>query len=405
MNGTNLHFDTLLNHITATLQNYKDLNRLSGDSFNVFRILKMETNEVKMHSALLGDLLNPSGSHGQGKIFLDLFIAVCSSKHDNLDTANCSTYVEFNMGKMNEDRTEGGRIDIIIRDRSDKHIIIENKIYAPDQDNQLVRYFKTAKSLELFYLTLDGTLPSPASCIGLKAGEHFYCISYSYHIIKWLENCRKEVAILPILRESLTQYINLVKYLTGQTTNHQMQNKIATIIKDNLEASFTIYNNLNAALDLMVIEFGDQVKAAYADSEFTCSYEINLNQNYSGIWFYKEEWSFVKIGFQFQATNRDMLYGFTKHINELNQPIEIPKTLEEALSKLGNNIKKENSWWPWRQYIEEPYRNWTKLEAWEAIQNGKMLNVIQHHVKILSDIASEEKIATLMSFKHTESHS
>lgn len=38
----------------------------NGDFFNIFSILKMETDEVKTHSAFLAELLNPKGSHGQG---------------------------------------------------------------------------------------------------------------------------------------------------------------------------------------------------------------------------------------------------------------------------------------------------------------------------------------------------
>ena len=35
----------------------------NGDFFNIFSILKMETDEVKTHSAFLAELLNPKGSH------------------------------------------------------------------------------------------------------------------------------------------------------------------------------------------------------------------------------------------------------------------------------------------------------------------------------------------------------
>lgn len=44
-----------------------------------------------------------------------------------------------------------------------KQIIIENKIYAVDQDNQLIRYhnFRKGNTVKLYYLTLDGCEPSP----------------------------------------------------------------------------------------------------------------------------------------------------------------------------------------------------------------------------------------------------
>lgn len=41
-------------------------------------------------------------------------------------------------------------------------------------------------------------------------------ISYEHHIINWLENCIKEVALLPTIRETIFQYLNLIKKLTLQ---------------------------------------------------------------------------------------------------------------------------------------------------------------------------------------------
>jgi len=404
MTYENLRFETLFSQVNTTIENHKEIDCISGDNFNVFRILKMETNEVKMHSALIGDLLNPNGSHGQGKVFLDLFISTCSSKKEQFDTSNCSTHVEYNMGSMNDDRSEGGRIDILIRDQTNKHIIIENKIHASDQENQLFRYYKKAKEVDLFYLTLEGGLPSESSCNGLKADEHFKCISYRQHIIEWLESCRKEVAVLPILRESLSQYINLIKYLTNQTTSHHMQNKLTSIIKENLEASFAVAGNLNNALDQLSKEFGQKVEEAFAHSEFQCNYEVDFNRNYTGIWFYKADWKYFKIGFQFHAKNRDLIYGFTIHGDAKKSPVAIPPALALAIANLPNNIKQENGWWAWRQYVEEPYGNWSKLAAWEAIQNGSMLHMIQHHVKTLSDLVANESIANLLASELIESN-
>jgi len=389
-------FNTLLNQIATTLENHKDLDRLSGESFNIFRILKIQSNEVKMHSALIGDLLNVKGSHGQGKIFLDLFIQQCSNQKDHLDTSSCSIHVEHSMGSMNEDKTEGGRIDLLIRDRADKHIIIENKIYANDQENQLIRYYNKAKDVELFYLTLDGTLPHEKSCGQLEADKHFHCISYRHHIISWLENCRREVVTLPIIRETLSQYINLIKYLTNQTANQQMQKKITAIISDNLEASFTINGNLNATLDHLSEEFGNKVEAAFANTEFECTYDIDFHRNYSGIWLYRKDWKYVKIGFQFQSTNRDMVFGFTAHDDGTDNPVTIPKELKEELAKIGDGIKKDNAWWGYRQSLEQPYGDWTKYEAWEAIESGAMLDLIKDHVALLTQHVAEERLNEMM---------
>jgi hypothetical protein len=75
-------------------------------------------------------------------------------------------------------------------------------------------------------------LPSQTSKGELIEGTHFKCYSYEYHILNWLESCRKEVAIYPIVREAITHYINLVKHLTNQTLNHNMEEELSDLLKN-----------------------------------------------------------------------------------------------------------------------------------------------------------------------------
>jgi hypothetical protein len=64
----------LLSQVGAISKKYEELAKVTGENFNVFRVLKIHSDEVRMHSALLGELLNPQGSHGQNDVFLKLFI-------------------------------------------------------------------------------------------------------------------------------------------------------------------------------------------------------------------------------------------------------------------------------------------------------------------------------------------
>ena len=66
--------ENLLANVSSINKKYEEMARLTGENFNIFRILKIERSEVRMHSALLAELLNPNGSHGCGNIFLELFI-------------------------------------------------------------------------------------------------------------------------------------------------------------------------------------------------------------------------------------------------------------------------------------------------------------------------------------------
>ena len=198
----------LLTQVSAISKKYDEIAEKTGENFNIFKILKMETKEVKTHSAFLAELLNPKGSHGKGDIFLKLFIEVVeegktsrlvkqehipyTKKFDILDfnTSKARTKVEFHIGQTTD--TEGGRIDILIESGNNK-IIIENKIHARDQPFQLVRYKKYGNNAPIFYLTLwQEQEPSTDSKKELKEGEDYKRISYENEILNWLEKCREK---------------------------------------------------------------------------------------------------------------------------------------------------------------------------------------------------------------------
>jgi len=50
------------------------MSRATGEQFNMFRVLGVGHLEVKTHSPILAELLNPKGKHGQGDVFLSLFL-------------------------------------------------------------------------------------------------------------------------------------------------------------------------------------------------------------------------------------------------------------------------------------------------------------------------------------------
>lgn len=367
-------FQNLFVKIESILAQYRKVNELTGENFNVFKILKLESSEVRMYSAFIAELLDPKGSHGQKDVFLKLFIKAFCFKEMDIDTESCRVEIEKHTGFISDDKTEGGRIDIFISDRNNNHIVIENKIYAGDQHNQLVRYHKHSENANLLYLTLEGNQPSANSHGKLEDGIHFKCISYKNHIVEWLENCRKEMAVLPIIRESITQYINLIKYLTNQTQNHFMQEELSEIIRDNLEASLSIVGNIDQALDKVSLEFGEKLERAFTDIGLDCYYDIDLKSRYNGIFISKPEWNYINIGFQFQSYDKDMVYGLCCKKHPVEYPI--PTELKTKLNALPYNIKKNNDWWPWFNQVDEPYRNWHSYDTWKTIIDGRMQQMI-----------------------------
>lgn len=372
---------SLLDQVTALNTHYKKINSLTGENFNIFRILNLESSEVRLHSAFLAALLNPKGSHGQRDTFLKLFIKQFCFKQNAINPATCKVEVEKQTGFISQDHTEGGRIDIIVSDKSGNHIIIENKIYAGDQRNQLKRYYNHSPKADLIYLTLDGKEPNENSYGNLISNTHFKCYSYKSDILHWLEECRKEVAVYPIVRESITQYINLIKHLTNQTLNHNMQQELSQLLKANLEASFMIADNLDNALADALKDFIPELTSMCNGLDLTCKSSIDFNKNYTGIWIGKNEWQYVNIGFQFQSYDKDLIYGFSTKQNPDKLPI--PATLRKQLNTMPNNTHKINGWWPWFRKLEEPYNNWSKYKAWKAITDGTMTDLIKEKVEYL----------------------
>jgi hypothetical protein len=249
----------LLNNVSLITKKYDDLAEYTGENFNLFDAVGIYQDELS-HSAMLGYLLNAKGKHGQKDTFLKLFLEeIKNLQFGDVQTLTLKEFnsekshviVEKHVGKVNHDDAEGGRIDIIINEGKN-NIIIENKIWADDQKQQLLRYYNYDKNAPIIYLTLNGKEPSEFSTDKkVNQNVQFVCVSYEDHIINWLGNCIKEMANKPIIRESLNQYLVLLKQLTKQNTNSKMEDEIIELMlmnKQNIISSKLIFESYNNAI-------------------------------------------------------------------------------------------------------------------------------------------------------------
>jgi hypothetical protein len=220
-------------NVSQIVSKHTALATVTGDNFNVFRILGLESAEVRTHSAFLSELLNAKGSHGQGGLYLRLFTEQFLIK--DFDTVNSASEVEKYISPIAADNKNGGRIDIFIEDKDNRQILIENKIYAADQENQLLRYHRYNPKADLIYLTLDGNAPSEYSTGNALSAENMLCLSYKDHIMSWLRDCQKESVSKPLIRETIAQYIVLLSHLTGRIENQNMSLEIRNFIVGNPE--------------------------------------------------------------------------------------------------------------------------------------------------------------------------
>lgn len=197
----------------------------SSNDFNIFDMLGQNTRELT-HSAFIAQLLNPRGGHGMNTRFLELFIETLNSNsrgygclNFNLEGTEVEIEKDFGVKQGKGVEAIGGRIDIYLKNKRGEVIVIENKIYATDQEDQLQRYRNsTGESSDIFYLTLDGHTPrnTPDSVC-------YRIISYKDEILNWLTKCREESIERQDLYYVISQYMSTVHNLT---TDQEVCNQI-----------------------------------------------------------------------------------------------------------------------------------------------------------------------------------
>lgn len=274
----NRRLDFLLKDIKNVLKQNQELEKLNGEHFNLFMVLDRERDEVKTHSAFISELLKPNGSHGMGNVFLRLFFNMLIQNNYLDDYSDecineTSVEVEKSVGNILDINS---RLDIYISNR-DFQICIENKIYAKDQTKQLERYKnflvrnKSKKHL-LIYLSLFGKEYNQSE---LRKGSEYICLSYKDEILNWLKECLKEAVDYPILRESIKQYIILIKKITHQSMSNKMQEQIQRVILSDIESSEAIKNQYDKAIKNVTKELKAHIvkklNASFVDKKYKVS--------------------------------------------------------------------------------------------------------------------------------------
>ncbi len=173
------------------------------EPFNVFSVLRSESDEVNLHSRFLHALLNYRKPGKETRANLTDFLQRVGIK-------------DFEPSNLEVER-ERYNIDILITNSVGQAVVIENKIRATDRSQQLLRYDQTLKERgycerHLLYLTPFGHAPSPDSVGDLE----YKPISYKYHLRPWLQRCRNRANDQHTLRESVAQYLQLVQKLTKE---------------------------------------------------------------------------------------------------------------------------------------------------------------------------------------------
>ena len=370
--------------ICALGQAQQEERNRKGENYNLFSILSIERYELK-HSALIANLLDPKGSHGCGDAFLRAFFEI-ALKGTAYPFEKCTlphSYTEYYTGPIAGDT--GGRIDILVKS-SHYGLIIENKIYAGDQDKQLTRYDNYgretfgADGYLLVYLTLYGCDASKESTATKSAEEVGYLrLSYAKDILLWLKECVRLADNKPLVRESLNQYIRTIKQLTYQDMNQEDIQKIIDLAVDHPEVVATLSSKRDAIAQGIrekyifdkLKEYADQKGWLYDDSE------SSYNEEEPKIRFRKEGWD-GSIIISADSENKKSNYGWW-----MNLWIGIDSKVTGA-KKLAC-LEKQSPEYPmgW-EYLTTP--NWYSAENFPAMKTSVAEEIISKLDEIIEEL-------------------
>lgn len=208
--------------LNAVYEATEDIKQGEKEPFNVFELCGVWSTEMR-HSAILAYLLNPQSSHKFGTAFLKKFYEQIGLNHFTTEGSHVETELSF----------DNGRMDIVILNNHNQTVVIENKIYAKDQKEQLGRYQKWLKGkgqFALLYLTLDGHEASEKDVDYLR-------ISYRNDILQWLDKCINftQEKKNTFATTTLTQYKELIMVLTKTDITQEEKEKVAECTTANFQ--------------------------------------------------------------------------------------------------------------------------------------------------------------------------
>lgn len=191
----NNFFNGMRYHLDVARQARQSVAAEIADSFSVFDYIRLDENRL---SKIIADLLDPRGSHGQGSMFLKLFLEQLPADRtlplnwkELAEKAN--VFTEF--PAVNKEK-RFRRIDILIQLSPSFGIGIENKPWAKEQADQLADYHialvNRYKESVLIFLSQRGRAPaSIPHWESLQSEGKAATFSYPDEFLVWVMECSR----------------------------------------------------------------------------------------------------------------------------------------------------------------------------------------------------------------------
>lgn len=268
--------------------------RRGNNDFNPYLEMWSATKEVKLHSALLCGFLNPQSNHYQGDVFLEIFLNIIDLKEWFGDTSDARVYKEYIPDSIpeKEKEKETKRIDMYITNDI-RHIIVENKVWARDQKEQIQDYIEAIakeikedsdeeesvayENIAVLYLAPQLNKNDKRNSLGkwqIKENYleddkgnrvRFKAISYDKEILQWIGASQKEVGCITSLNAALSFYKDVVQIITNTKENTMSLAKHLTKDKDNMKYQLEIIWDIFDMKEEICEEYSKAIIEKYKD--------------------------------------------------------------------------------------------------------------------------------------------
>ena len=369
--------EKFLYNLKLIYNKYKVIDSLKSD-FNVFDLIINPYDEVHLHSRMIYSILTERKFQKQ---FLMSFLnSIDVSLPDDVSFSDLK-----NISVEKEKAISNGRVDLFISFKIKNisyNVLIENKLLAGDQPEQMDRYLIYMNSSYpndnnyVCYLTLDGSAPSEDST---KRSDEIKLISYDSEIMNWIEECIKIASREPGVREVLIQYSSLLERLTGKDVDFIMELK-EYLLKDSenfisansmipalndikAELQLRFWTKLEESLDLMFEKFSNinykkmninkelgNLHQFYTESKVNALYKSRSSGCY-GINYSLDATKYIgDVLFRVECNKPDGVYYGLKKLEEKNMD-ENSEEYKIFSEKFRPNKFNTSPWWFVWKYI------------------------------------------------------
>lgn len=349
-------------------------------AFEYFRYARLDENAL---SSIFAEMLRPDGSHGQGPVFLQLFLEVLG-----LDTPSMPRLVHV----ATESQANGQRrIDIVVR-ADDFVIAIENKPWACDQDNQLRDYAAFVRSLpgvgenwRMVYLS--NRKPEDRSLRaherkGMAEDGHLVEVDFR-QIAAWVDACAKEARALRIrvFLEELAKFIRRNINRELQMNEAEEVKKVVLASPENIESTMALTQAMSGVRIELLRQLRDGIREQIRRSEQVLQLvwetdALESFKRYAGIGFKLHGDQDIQLRFEFDRSGLNgFFWGFRRDDESTTSDPTRWKQISEIMSSYAGGGK-ASPWWPWYSDVldsrfDVAYRDWEwSPKPWVDIHGG-----------------------------------